>query len=189
VHGPRASCARSPSIQACALLVSRVLKLSTAQSHSGEASRANLSALTGLTAVALCLCFYKTLYTGHLQSGTRVHARRDARVRVSSTDVLFADSVHGEKRNRFLVTFCRSAKSYPLAAGQRKLLPHLQIGRHQPSPFRNARQHPRPNLFAVMKRENKIRKPLAHQCAMRPHVPFLAPANSKKRPKQRPGFD
>jgi hypothetical protein len=26
-----------------------------------------------------------------------------------------------EKRERFLVTFCRLAKSYPLAAGQRKL--------------------------------------------------------------------
>jgi hypothetical protein len=40
----------------------------------------------------------------------------------SSTDVLSADSVLWEKENRFLVTFCRSAKSYPLAAGQRKHL-------------------------------------------------------------------
>ena len=31
--------------------------------------------------MALCLCFYKTLYTGHRQSVTRVVARRDARVR------------------------------------------------------------------------------------------------------------
>src|SRR6201991_899719 len=34
-----------------------------------------------LTAMALCLCFYKTLDTGHRQSVTRVVARRDARVR------------------------------------------------------------------------------------------------------------
>jgi hypothetical protein len=32
----------------------------------------------------------------------------------SSTDVLSADSVLGEKKKRFLVTFCRLAKSYPL---------------------------------------------------------------------------
>jgi hypothetical protein len=35
--------------------------------------------------------------------------------------VLSADNVHCEKKRRFLVTFCRPTKSYPLAAGQRKL--------------------------------------------------------------------
>src|ERR1700759_2968071 len=37
---------------------------------------------------------------------------------IRSTDVLFADSVHGEKRKRFLVTFCRLAKSYPLLGAE-----------------------------------------------------------------------
>jgi hypothetical protein len=36
----------------------------------------------------------------------------------SSTDVLSADSVLCEKNNRFLVTFCRSAKSYPLLGAE-----------------------------------------------------------------------
>jgi len=36
----------------------------------------------------------------------------------SSTDVLSADSTHCEKKNRFLVTFCRSAKSYPPLAAE-----------------------------------------------------------------------
>jgi hypothetical protein len=36
----------------------------------------------------------------------------------SSTDVLFADSVVCEKRKRFLVTFCRLAKSYPLLGAE-----------------------------------------------------------------------
>ena len=36
----------------------------------------------------------------------------------SSTDVLSADSVLCEKKNRFLVTFCRSAKSYPLLGAE-----------------------------------------------------------------------
>ena len=36
----------------------------------------------------------------------------------SSTDVLSADSVLCEKKNRFLVTFCRSAKSYPPLAAE-----------------------------------------------------------------------
>jgi hypothetical protein len=36
----------------------------------------------------------------------------------SSTDVLFADSVLCEKRKRFLVTFCRLAKSYPLLGAE-----------------------------------------------------------------------
>jgi hypothetical protein len=35
-----------------------------------------------------------------LRAGMRASA-------TSSTDVLFADSVLGEKKNRFLVTFCR----------------------------------------------------------------------------------
>jgi len=65
---------------------------------------------------------FQTLYTGHLQARNESCRAQDARVRVSSTDVLFADSVHWEKRERFLVTFCRLAKSYPLAAGQRKHL-------------------------------------------------------------------
>jgi hypothetical protein len=36
----------------------------------------------------------------------------------SSTDVLYADSVHWEKTKRFLVTFCRLAKSYPLLGAE-----------------------------------------------------------------------
>jgi hypothetical protein len=36
----------------------------------------------------------------------------------SSTDVLFADNVVCEKRKRFLVTFCRLAKSYPLLGAE-----------------------------------------------------------------------
>jgi hypothetical protein len=36
----------------------------------------------------------------------------------SSTDVLFADSVVCEKKERFLVTFCRLAKSYPLLGAE-----------------------------------------------------------------------
>jgi hypothetical protein len=36
----------------------------------------------------------------------------------SSTDVLFADSVLCEKKERFLVTFCRLAKSYPLLGAE-----------------------------------------------------------------------
>src|ERR1700753_3781556 len=40
----------------------------------------------------------------------------------SSTDVLFADNVHWEKKRRFLATFWRLPKSCPLAEGQRKLL-------------------------------------------------------------------
>jgi len=47
----------------------------------------------------------------------------------SSTDVLSADSVLGEKNNRFLVTFCRSAKSYPpLAAEAFALQSHQNKG-------------------------------------------------------------
>jgi hypothetical protein len=45
-----------------------------------------------------------------------------ARVRCQHRDVLSADTAYREKQERFLVTFCRLAKSYPLAAGQRKLL-------------------------------------------------------------------
>src|ERR1700753_1230836 len=48
-----------------------------------------------------------------------VIARRDARGPQSgSTDVLSADNVLCEKKNRFLVTFCRSAKSYPPLAAE-----------------------------------------------------------------------
>src|ERR1700753_3174145 len=50
---------------------------------------------------------------------TTVIARRDARGPQSgSTDVLSADNTPCEKTNRFLVTFCRSAKSYPLLAAE-----------------------------------------------------------------------
>src|ERR1700743_1123650 len=37
---------------------------------------------------------------------------------ISSTDVLFADSTQCEKNKRFLVTFCRLAKSYPLLGAE-----------------------------------------------------------------------
>src|ERR1700753_2432662 len=43
---------------------------------------------------------------------------------ISSTDVLFADSVHCEKNKRFLVTFCRLAKSYPLLGAEAFALKH-----------------------------------------------------------------
>src|ERR1700759_5190301 len=36
----------------------------------------------------------------------------------SSTDVLFADNAVCEKEKRFLVTFCRLAKSYPLLGAE-----------------------------------------------------------------------
>src|ERR1700759_5675367 len=41
-----------------------------------------------------------------------------ARSAASSTDVLSADNIPCEKPNRFLVTFCRSAKSYPPLAAE-----------------------------------------------------------------------
>jgi hypothetical protein len=37
-------------------------------------------------------------------------------------DVLSADNTLSERQRRFLVTFCCRTKSYPLAAGQRKLV-------------------------------------------------------------------
>src|ERR1700743_1653200 len=37
---------------------------------------------------------------------------------ISSTDVLFADSGHGEKKRCFLVTFCHRTKSYPLLGAE-----------------------------------------------------------------------
>ena len=51
--------------------------------------------------MALCLCFYKILYTGHLQSVTRVHARRDARVR----DQQHGRAVRGQRPMREKRTF------------------------------------------------------------------------------------
>jgi hypothetical protein len=47
----------------------------------------------------------------------------------SSTDVLFADSVVCEKTKRFLVTFCRLAKSYPLLGAEALALDYQQIKR------------------------------------------------------------
>src|SRR6201986_4623268 len=43
---------------------------------------------------------------------------------ISSTDVLFADSVHWEKRRCFLVTFCHRTKSYPLLGAEALALKH-----------------------------------------------------------------
>src|SRR5262249_28093432 len=78
------------------------------------------------------------LLRGLLRAGMRASA-------ASSTDVLFADSVLWEKKNRFLVTFCRSAKSYPLAAGQRKLLICAAVNKTEapPSPPALSRQRER----------------------------------------------
>jgi hypothetical protein len=41
-----------------------------------------------------------------------------ARSAASSTDVLSADNTPCEKKKRFLVTFCRSTKSYPPLAAE-----------------------------------------------------------------------
>src|ERR1700760_4953888 len=63
--------------------------------------------------------FYKTLSTSRAQAwcdGDR--AQGCARSAASSTDVLSADNTPCEKPNRFLVTFCRSAKSYPPLAAE-----------------------------------------------------------------------
>src|SRR6202012_5924992 len=46
-----------------------------------------------------------------LRAGMRASA-------ISSTDVLFTDSTQCEKNKRFLVTFCRLAKSYPLLGAE-----------------------------------------------------------------------
>ena len=62
--------------------------------------------VTGLLIPVTC-----KLVRGHTRAGMRASA-------ASSTDVLSADSVLGEKNNRFLVTFCRSAKSYPPLAAE-----------------------------------------------------------------------
>ena len=54
------------------------------------------------------------LLRGLLRAGMRASA-------AGSTDVLSADNVLWEKKERFLVPFWRLPKRYPLAAGQRKL--------------------------------------------------------------------
>ena len=63
----------------------------------------------GVTRLLIPVSF--KLLRGHTRAGMRASA-------ASSTDVLSADSVLGEKNNRFLVTFCRSAKSYPPLAAE-----------------------------------------------------------------------
>src|ERR1700743_547236 len=70
---------------------------------------------------------------------------------ISSTDVLFADSVHWEKRRCFLVTFCHRTKSYPLLGAEALALKH----RHQKHshwipafagmPSGESERHPHPN--------------------------------------------
>jgi hypothetical protein len=91
------------------------LKLWTSQSQGGEAARAKLFSLLGLTAVTLCLCFYKILSTSRAQAqvdGDR--AQGCARSAASSTDVLSADSVLCEKKGAFFGYFlCTSKESDP----------------------------------------------------------------------------
>src|SRR6201990_781348 len=81
---------------------------------------------------------------GSLRAGMRASA-------VSSTDVLSADNTQWEKRKRFLVTFCRLAKSYPLLGAEALSLKHQhQKHSHWIPAFAGATSggswhHPHPN--------------------------------------------
>jgi hypothetical protein len=56
----------------------------------------------------------------------------------------------------------------------------LLIRRLEARVLGNAGKHLGPDLFAVMKGENKIRPPIASKCAVRPGLPLDAPPNAKE---------
>ena len=117
MHGPRASCARSPSLQterdwyraSCKSALHKAMARD-AKSKDGSLRRHRpWLCAAGVTRLFRPVAF--KLVRGHTRAGMRASA-------ASSTDVLSADSTLGEKKNRFLVTFCRSAKSYPLLGAE-----------------------------------------------------------------------
>jgi hypothetical protein len=60
---------------------------------------------------------YKTLYTGNAQAQIEGDRAQEARGPRMDQGRPFRGRDVREKKKRFLVTFCRLAKSYPLAAG------------------------------------------------------------------------
>jgi hypothetical protein len=72
----------------------------------------------------------------------------------SSTDVLFADSVLCEKRKRFLVTFCRLAKSYPLLGAEAFALKHQRKQRRWIPALERIDT---PVSLTLLRRERKLR--------------------------------
>ena len=113
----RASCARVPSHQtqrdryqdSCKSALHKA-KARDAKSKDGSLRRHRpwlcAAGVTRLFRPVPC-----KLVRGYTRAGMRASA-------ASSTDVLSADNVLCEKNNRFLVTFCRSAKSYPPLAAE-----------------------------------------------------------------------
>jgi hypothetical protein len=72
--------------------------------------------------LALCRWGYKTLHAGNAQAQIEGDRAQEARGPRMDQGRPFRGRDVREKKERFLVTFCRLAKSYPLAAGQRKPL-------------------------------------------------------------------
>jgi hypothetical protein len=60
---------------------------------------------------------YKILSTSDAQAQIEGDRAQEARGPRMDQGCPFADNILREKNKRFLVTFCRSTKSYPLAAG------------------------------------------------------------------------
>jgi hypothetical protein len=77
---------------------------------------------------------YKTLYTGNVRAQIEGDRAQEARGPRMDQGRPFRGRDLWEKKKRFLVTFCRLAKSYPLAAGQRKLLIESKVTGFPPPP-------------------------------------------------------
>jgi hypothetical protein len=112
-RGPRASCARSPSIQTAR---DRYKESCKSALHKAKAVRLHEQDLflLGLPALALCPWGYKILDISRAQAcseGDR--AQGCARSATSSTDVLFADNIHGEQEKSFFGDFLPISKKLP----------------------------------------------------------------------------
>ena len=57
----------------------------------------------------------------------------------------------------------------------------LQIGRRKPGVLGDAREHLGTDLFAIVKREDKIRPAIALQCPMRAGLALKLPSNPDQR--------
>jgi hypothetical protein len=74
-------------------------------------------ALAASPPLALCRWGYKTLSTGNAQAQIDGDRAQEARGPRMDQGRPYRGRNLWEKEKRFLVTFCRLAKSYPLAAG------------------------------------------------------------------------
>ena len=154
MHGPRASCARSPSLQTERDRYRASCKSGLHKAKARDAKGKRLLFKASQT-MALCRWGYKKLDTSKPQAhNDGSGAQGCARPRPAARTCCPRTAPHANNKNRFLVTFCRSAKSYPpLAAEALALRQHHHNTRRKPH---SGDRKPKPKNNPPKRRFRKI---------------------------------